>query len=299
MALFEALAAVSATLGLAIPVFMEKVMRPRYEERFDEYRKTNRETFIEEFDDALRKLKQTKESIPSEIVETMESLFSDWGQVKTNESKLDSLLGQRKYLFTGWMFSLFLSLFSIEYAEYVLIERTTLQQVTLLVFAIMFFASCWYVINLFILDDKLSKFRKTSMTERTRVTTAQEYRASMKISRKLEAKVENALIKFHIPFEKEPLYARNGHFATADFVVPSSKSPKYFIDVKRHIVSRGQVKAISNIANNLKAGFTDSKIILITDKLSATRNLLEMAGEALDFVIDFTELKRIKDIVKL
>jgi len=47
-------------------------MRPRYEERFDEYKKTSRETFIEELDDAVTKLKQTKESMPPEIVETMD-----------------------------------------------------------------------------------------------------------------------------------------------------------------------------------------------------------------------------------
>jgi len=297
--LFEALAAVSATLGLAIPVFMEKVMRPRYEERFDEYRKTNRETFIEELDDAVTKLKQTKESMTPEIVETMESLFSDWGQVKTNESKLDMLLGRRKYLFVGWMLSLILSLFSTEYAEYVLTGQTTLRQITILVFVLMFFVSCWYVIDLFILDEKLSKFRKPSITEQVRAPTVEEYRASMKISRELEAKVENTLIKFHIPFEKEPLYSRKGYFATADFVVPSSKNPKYFIEVKRHLISRRQLDVVSNIANRLKAGFTGSKTILVTDTLSTPSSLLRIAKEAWDFVIDFTELERIRNIIKL
>jgi hypothetical protein len=54
--IFESLAAISVTLGLSIPVFMEKVMRPRYEERFAEFQKASRENFINELNDAATKI---------------------------------------------------------------------------------------------------------------------------------------------------------------------------------------------------------------------------------------------------
>lgn len=41
MALFDVLTAFSASLVIAIPTFMDKVMRPKYEEQFSEFREAN------------------------------------------------------------------------------------------------------------------------------------------------------------------------------------------------------------------------------------------------------------------
>lgn len=75
LAIFEVLTAFSASLAIAIPTFMDKVMRPKYEERFGEFRKARRETFFDEFEDAARKLRQTTEEIDPEAVEAMETFL--------------------------------------------------------------------------------------------------------------------------------------------------------------------------------------------------------------------------------
>jgi hypothetical protein len=60
MAFFEALVAASISLGLDIPVFLERVMRPQYEERFEEFRMDSRVKFVLAFEKGLEKLRLLK-----------------------------------------------------------------------------------------------------------------------------------------------------------------------------------------------------------------------------------------------
>jgi hypothetical protein len=73
LGIFEVLTSASVALGLAIPVFMEKVMRPRYEEQFEQYRKDSRTAFVDELDEAVGQLRQSADSLSPETVEKMES----------------------------------------------------------------------------------------------------------------------------------------------------------------------------------------------------------------------------------
>ncbi|MEJ5327128.1 MAG: hypothetical protein WHU54_02610 [Candidatus Bathyarchaeia archaeon] len=117
MTLFEVMAALSATFALGIPTFMEKVMRPKYEERFSEFREARRDSFIDEFEKALPQLKQAKQELTPEIIETMESLFNEWEEVKSDENKLTVLLNCRKFFFIFWLVSCATSLFAIQYSN--------------------------------------------------------------------------------------------------------------------------------------------------------------------------------------
>jgi ABC-type transport system involved in cytochrome bd biosynthesis fused ATPase/permease subunit len=102
LAIFEVLTAFSASLAIAIPTFMAKVMRPKYEERFEEFRKARRQTFFDEFEDASRKIRQITEEIAPETVEAMENLFGEWRQLKSDENRLKKLLFMRKFFYVGW-----------------------------------------------------------------------------------------------------------------------------------------------------------------------------------------------------
>lgn len=102
MTLFEVMTGLSASFAIGIPTFMDKVMRPKYEERFREFGEARRDSFIDEFEKALPMVKQAKQELTPEVVETMENLFNEWGQVRSDETRLSILLKYRKYfLFFG------------------------------------------------------------------------------------------------------------------------------------------------------------------------------------------------------
>jgi len=296
MALFEVMTAFSASLAIAIPTFMDKVMRPKYEERFSEFRKTRRDTFLDEFEDAFNKLRQTDEEMTPETVETMEKLFEEWGEVKSDENRLSKLLRPRKFFFIGWLVVSVFCLSSIQYSES-LIGRTNVKlgQVTILVFAIMFVASLWYGYNLFDLDEKLSKFKaETTGAEFGKTESVQVSVASYLL---LEQKVETALKKFKIPYAKNARLKTNGMLTSVDFMVPSSKNPQYAIEIK----ARLRASFIYDLSLRFKEikNVTPLKTILISNFREASLDTMQIARTYWDFIVDFEDLDKLGEIIKL
>ena len=297
MALFEVMTALSASLAIAIPTFTEKVMRPKYEERFSEFTRARRESFIDEFEDAFNQLKQAKEEMTPEIVETMETLFNEWGQVRTDETKLNTLLSYRKFFYVGWFVSCALCLFSIEFSETLIpmTEDVNLGTVAMTVFVLMLSFSLLYGVDLFILDEKLSKFRAKTTGET--YGTTEGLQLALKHYRELDQRVEGTLKKFRISFDKEVVLKTNSMRTHLDYVIPSTKNPKYLIEIKaRPRASR--IYALSLRFQEIKKQIP-VKTILISNFRDVSANMLKLAQEYWDFVVDYEDLDKLKEIIKL
>ena len=294
MTLFEVMTVLTVSLAIAIPTFMDKVMRPKYEERFSEFREARRDVFLDEFENAFNQLKKTKEEMTPEIIETMESLFNEWGQVKSDENKLSTLLRYRKLFYFGWFVSGVLCLFSIEYSETLIPQtRIPLGNVAIFVFIVIFCLSLWYGYELFELDEKLSKF-KTKTTGET-FGKAESIGIIMESYRQAESKVENTLKKFGIPFNKNIAMRTNGGVIIPDYVISSKKTPKYLIEVKTRIRSRD----IYSLSLRYRAIKTDRPLKKILISNFRSEEELKYAKAYWDFVIDFQNLDELEKIIKL
>lgn len=297
MTLFEVMSALSATFAIAIPTFMEKVMRPKYEERFSEFREARRDEFIDEFEKALHQLKQSKEEMTPETMETMETLFNEWGQVKADENRLTMLLKYRKIFFIGWFFSCGLSLFSIQYSESMIYQNTnvSLGQFSIAIFCIMLATSVWYGYELFVLDEKLSKTK--SKTTGETFGKAESIMSSLETYREAERIVEEALKKFGFPYGKD-LNIRAGDYSmVVDFAVPKG-APKYVIEVKARLTTSVALYHISRRYKELKDRIPVTTI-LISDFSKVEPVKLRVAQKGFDATIDFQDLEKLKDVIKL
>lgn len=296
MALFEVMTALSVSLAIAIPTFMDKVMRPKYEGRFSEFRKVRREDFFDEFEDAYRQLKQAKEEMTPETIETMERLFNDWGQIKTDENKLTSLLKLRKFYFIAWLISCVLSLVSIENSETMIpYTNDNLGTFAMLGFLFMLFFSGVYCIELFLFDEKLSEFKaKTTGETFGKVESA---RITVTSILKTIDRVENVLKKFKIPYYKDALLKTNGGGSYVDFAIPTTKNPKYLIEIKARLFHQ----ALYNTSLKYKEikSQIQVKTILISNFRDASPDLLKLAQAYWDFVVDFQDLEKLREIIEL
>ena len=296
LAIFEVLTAFSASLAIAIPTFMDKVMRPKYEERFEEFRKARRETFFDEFEDASRKLRQTTEEIAPETVEAMENLFGEWGQLRSDENRLKKLLFMRKFFYVGWFLVSGLCLSSIPSSENQIGQiDLTLGQATIFAFIVMFLASLWYGYNLFDLDEQLSKFK--GETTGAVFGKTENVRISLGAYFQLEQNVETVLKKFKIPFAKNALLKTNGVRTEVDFAIPSGQNPKFAIEIK----SRPRMSFLYEFALRFKE-IKDAiplKTILISDFQGASAEAKKVAQAYWDYVVDFEDLDRLKEIIRL
>jgi len=296
LAIFEVLTAFSASLAIAIPTFMDKVMRPKYEERFEEFRKARRETFFDEFEDASKKLRQTTEEIAPETVEAMENLFGEWGQLRSDENRLKKLLFMRKFFYVGWFLVSGLCLSSIPSSENQIGQiDLTLGQATIFAFIVMFLTSLWYGYNLFDLDEQLSKFK--GETTGAVFGKTENVRISLGAYFQLEQNVETVLKKFKIPFAKNAFLKTNGVRTEVDFAIPSGQNPKFAIEIK----SRPRMSFLYEFALRFKE-IKDAiplKTILISDFQGASAEAKKVAQAYWDYVVDFEELDRLKEIIRL
>lgn len=295
MTLFEVMTALSATFAIAIPTFMEKVMRPKYEERFAEFREARRDSFIEEFEKALPKLKQSKQELTPETIETMESLFNEWGQVRTDENRLSVLLKYRKFFFISWFVSCALALFAIEYSTNIIIFNPllTLGQIAGGFFVMMLFASLWYGYELFILDEKLSKIKSNTTGEQ--FGKSEPVTARVKLYYTAEKKVEDALVKFGFPYQKDTRFNLENSNIITDFSIPK-EMPKYVIEVKA-----GRVMDFQRLVRTyqLLKQKVNVNTILVMDYYILSGGERDFLKKGFDYVLDFTELEKLKDVVKL
>ena len=296
MALFEVTTILSVSLAIGIPTFMDKVMRPKYEERFSEFRKVRREDFFDEFEDAYRQLKQAKEEMTPETIETMERLFNEWGQIKTDENKLTGLLKLRKFYFIAWLISCILSLFSIEHSEIIIpyIDQN-FGTLTLGIFVLMVFLSGLYCLDLFLFDEKLSEFRAKTTGE----TFGKVESARITVTSILKSinEVENVLKKIKISYHKDALLKTNGGGSYVDFAIPSTKNPKYLIEIKARLLHQA-LYTTSMKYKEIKSQIP-VKTILISNFRDAPPDLLKLARAYWDFVVDFQDLEKLKEIIKL
>lgn len=297
MGLFEALATVSVALGLAIPVFMDKVMRPRYEERFYEYRTENRERLVEGLQESLDKLKKTarsKQELDPEITTSLESLVTRLERFSSEENKLGSLLKWRKILFVGWMLSLALSSLSIKFSERIVFGQTTLGEAAIAIFIFSLIASVLYVWELFELDEKLSRFGGKGYGESLQMPA----RGIIK-ERELEQNILQILKEWGIPFEKAPPIMIGSKFRVKpDFVVPAAKEPKYFIETRLNLRSSTELRYLKHFGEDLKRYYPGVKTILITKVPSLPPSRNNLSGRW-DFIIDIDNLKELKRIIQI
>jgi hypothetical protein len=85
---------------------MDKVMRPRYEARFEEFRQYNRSQLFAALETAMervRRLKRSRELMTPADYAIMEGVVARWTLVKENETRMDTLFRRRKHLFVGWL----------------------------------------------------------------------------------------------------------------------------------------------------------------------------------------------------
>lgn len=296
MAIFEVMTVVSVSLAIAIPTFMDKVMRPKYEERFSDFRKARRDTLLDEFEDALNRLRQTDEEMTPETVEKMEKLFEVWGEVKADENRLSKLLSFRKFFFVGWLVVSAVCLPSIQYSESLIGQSTVrLWQFTAAAFAIMFIASLWYGFGLFSLDEKLSRFK--GETTGAKFGKTEEVHVSYASYRSLEQKVEATLKKLKIPYVREAPLKTNGFLMRVDFLVPSRRKPQFAIEVK----SRLRTSSVYSLSLRFKELKKDIplKTILISNFREAHTGMVQVAQTYWDFTVDFEDLDKLGEIIKL
>jgi len=275
---------------------MEKVMRPKYEERFTEFSKARREVFFEEFESAFNQLKQTKEEMTPELIDTLETLFDEWGQVKTEVNKLTTLLRLRKFLFVGWLAVSFLCLASIQYSDVLITmtEDVTFGSITWLFFGLMFLASLNYGYDLFNLDEKLSKIKAKTTGEA--FAEVVPVKGMVKIGLEEENKVEQILNKFKIPFSKNVAIETDETRLWVDFTIPPKK-PKYIIEVKTRLFT-SRIASLALRFEKIKSVY-QVKTILISNLKNSSEIALKTARQLWDYVIDFEELEKLKEIIKL
>jgi len=297
MALYEVLATVAITLGLAIPVFMEKVMRPRYEERFEEFKVTRKADFIDELDKTVQKLKQSKDDLTEEIIDEMGSLYENWEEIVSGENELAWLIRQRKYVFIGCFVAAVLCVFSIDYSGNYVVQSPplTLGQVAVASFVVMFLWSVYYGYRLFRLDEKLleTKAEKIGSSFAGGVST----REILKSYEVAEGNVSKSLDSLKIPYEKNAKIKSDDKISMVDFIIPSVEKPMYILEVKSK-PSSSSIFRISQSYNEIKSQMS-LKTILISDFGGKKVALKELAAAYWDYVVDFNELHRLKEIIKL
>jgi hypothetical protein len=295
---FEAMLGASVALLLGIPVLLDQIMRPRYEERFEGFKQESNDKFLETLDKALQKIKHAEEKVNPETVEIMETLFANWERVKANENQLQSLISTRKYLFLGWMTSVLLSVFATSYSNVVLLREFNLGQLSTAVFGLMAALSTFYAMALFSLDDKLAKFKKNP-TKQNIVQKASVSRVSSSFSVSkglmMEQEVENILRRFLIPYETGRYPAKGLHF---DFAIPSAENPSYIIEVKTRLMFSSILGDLSQRLNDLKRTNPQVKGIIVTNVGESSPKALKTVKEEW-LILDFLKIEELGQIIKL
>ena len=294
---FEALAAASIALGLAIPVFLERAMRPRYEERFEEFRMDNRVSFVLAFEkalDKLRRLKRSEEAMTPEVYATMEGLFNQWGQLRSSENKLVSLRARRGPLFVAWMFSFAISIVAIQYPNVVAIAPTlTIADAATADFFLTLAYSVKYVLELFDLDNRLSRYGR-SVSQSSEPPAIIPSRSIGSLHSDIMNNVNQVLRINKIPFVQEPRLLRSTR--RPDYAVPSAKNPVAFIEVKSGTLARAASYPIAYLGQELKIAYPAVTNILIVPNTQDLR-LMPTVRKYWDSVLGFTDMGDLAKIV--
>ncbi len=304
MAIFESLAAVSIALALGIPVLMERVLRPHYEDRFEQFRLYNRGQLLNFFEEALGKLRGLKshEVMSPELYESMNRLITQWTTVNSYENKLTIVTSRRKYLFAGWMVSLALCLASINSSDFMVTPSIPLGGMAVGWFGIVFVYSMYYALQLYLFDEKLANFRRTaalpSGTIKLTVEPAIADRAVPSEKHiEITARLQGLLTAKQIPFVANPIIRKDDYKGVSpDFALPDADSPRYFIEVKDILTIQGSY-GVAALGASLKFLFPNALTILVVAQAGAeTRKFLTQ--RSWDYVFDATGLEQLALLVQ-
>jgi len=295
LSFFEAIAALSLTLAFSIPVLMDKVMRPRYEARFEEFRTYNRSQLfaaLEKAHERLRRLRRSSEFMAPEDYAAMEEVVSQWTFVKENETRKDRILGRRKYLFGGWLINVALSAAAIENPAMLVASgfNVTVGQCATTAFFLFLMYSGYYGWEIYDLDDKISKFRGTiSKTSQFPVLAESEGLA-------LENEIGNELTRNNIPFKRGGVLRTDQGTIVPDFAIPSLDNPRFFVEVKSSLSIPAGYE-LARFAMQLKSKYPTAKLILITT--APTKEMVAfLLRRRWDEVFEISDLSRFTSLVK-
>jgi len=287
-------------------------MRPRYDQRFEEFRQANLEALVTAIEQASEKLRPLKRSgkappeIPPDVYEAMQHLVSQWTQVRQNQNKLNVLLKRRKYLFVMWAVSFALSLLAIWSPDALVVSvpiveasapytpvgqaTLTLGQVACIFFLLILGYSAYYGWELFDLDERLSRFSGTIVPagERAVATGVVVLRRS---GSQLESDVGSELLKQGIRFETSPklrtLPDDGGISYRPDFAIPSANDPRFLIEVKGSLTLSGAY-VVSSLGRRLKETYPAARTVIVSTAM--THEVKRFLKKNWDYVFDLTEL---------
>lgn len=274
---------------------MDKVMRPRYDARFEEFRRYNQSQLfvaLEKTMDRLGKLKKSGELMTPEDFAAMEGLVSLWTLVRENETKKDAILRRRKYLFIYWMISVGLSTAAIEYStSLIAAPNITIGQAATDIFFLLLAYSVYYGWQIYDLDDKLSKFSGT-ISKPSEFQGLKEGEGLV-----LENRVSDELTRNKIAFSRRTLVrAREGLFEF-DFVIPSVDNAQFLVEV-RSSLSIPAGYELARLARQSKSIFPATKMILITDAKPTKEMLNFLLSRDWYQVFEISDLDQLISLVK-
>ena len=168
----------------------------------------------------------------------------------------------------------------------------------------MFLFSLDYVWKLFKLDEKLSKTStNTDTNQRVSIETSREYRDIIVRGRQREDQVASMLQKLSIPFERN-VRASSGDQQRGylfDIIIPNVNNLMYIIEIKSGLHIRFQLQNLLSLALRIRECYPNCKLILVLDKSNVRKNMLVSLEQEKkwDFVLDFSELEKLKGVVKL
>jgi len=293
MGFYEFLAGASLSLALAIPVFLDKVMRPRYEERFEEFKHQNQADFIKVLENISDKVRINTDEFIDGISNEMEILINTWGYLKSNENKMNQLIEYRKTLFLGWMSVFIFNILSIKYSDVKMTNMITQGDFSTLIFFIMILLSTKYVYDLFKLDDSLSKIKISEKKQDSDTVISKNTISSiMSEYKNIELMVTNILDDY-VNYMKNVRMKIGDLDYEFDIVVPNSVNPEYIIEIKKRLslsTSRHLNYKFGQIKNNL----SEIKLLIIYE--SATLSSLKEMQKIWDYMIPLNKIETLRNI---
>lgn len=304
MALFEVYATTSIALAIAIPTFFEKVMRPGYEKRVEKFRQESREEFgqaLNEFVDIFDR----ENELTEESIEKMGYVVDSWGKVQTNDKKFEQLITQRNSVTLSWLFIFSWTILSIHSLEINNILNFDWPKYVTYIFFTGIAFTFLHVKSLLQFDRELVKFdteEEKSKEIKKRPTIMTGDMSDIRNQHlETESQIINALKNSDIPFEKE-VSGKNFNY---DIVIPDSKKPKVFIEIKvfhdtRKFLSPIILNKLVRISVFSKREYPQSEFVVFTNNKDSflTPRAKELLKLDVDKIFDLDEMNEFIKFVK-
>lgn len=305
MPFYEVIATVSLTLALAIPTFLEKVMRSGYERRVESYKNGVIEEFREVFVEAFNEFNEVQ-YLTTEIEDKISEVVSMWEEVQTNYHKLESFIKTRIYLTIGWIIVFSCSISSIYSQSYnVILFNIDWPGLTNLIFGLLLFITIIYIYQLLKFDYDLTQYIETKFHEKLDFRDPMEKKEKYKIEtiREYEKKNELIIEKFlkeqNIKFEKDIVINNK----RVDFIIPNARSPQIIIELKVRRFERGLPHfiygSIIALFASLKVDFPNIKTVLITNyDLSKYETRYKDLIKFTDAIVKLEKIEKLGEFIK-